>query len=80
MPIFPETLLSSEAIPGMSHREYVRKPIILERKRKLEEDSKGTRLMHDLDREPRSLGSTAYKEQNLEFQGDVDMKECGLWS
>lgn len=58
----------------------MRKPTILERKGKLEEDSKGARHMHELDRELGSLGSTAYKGQNLEFQGDVDMEECGLWS
>lgn len=65
---------------GVGQRDKVRKPIILERKGKLEEDSKGARHMHELDRELGSLGSTAYKGQNLEFQGDVDMEECGLWS
>lgn len=40
----------------------MREPIVLEKKGKLEEDSKGARLMHELDRELGSLGSTAYKE------------------
>lgn len=56
----------------------MRRFIVLEERGKPEEDSKCAGHTHELDSELGSLGSTEYKEQ-MELQGDVDMRQCSLW-
>lgn len=57
----------------------MRRSIVLEGRGKPKEDSKCAGHLPELDGELGSLGSTAYKGQTLELQGDVGMGECGLW-
>jgi len=57
----------------------VRRSIVLEGKKKPGEDSKRAGHVCELDRELGSPGSTAYKGQTLELQGDVHIGECDLW-